>query len=226
MELFSNLFIGKLNRLCLLIFFAGLLTACSTSDDRKVVNLILKKDNKAYLFSSLGTFITKNSLDKKTSPPIVQTTKIIEDEGKLFVQPTHLKDIVSLISGNYILHDYQEKSFDGYVTEGEFDVFDKKYGSESTEKIGEMISTANIYLADTGKTKEFHISWQRQPKQKPLKNCIEMSVWADRSYKPGETTVVKEDNIVVNLSEIVEFFKSDIKLDYIEDDAILYIIID
>ncbi len=211
----------------LLIFYASMLASCSfsTSDDRKSVNLILKKDGKLYLFSTLGTFVTKNSLDKNMSPAIVETTKIVEKEGKFFVQPTHLKNIVNLISGNYVLLDYKEKSFDGYVTEGEFDVYDKKYGSESTEKIGKMISTANVFITDTSNIKKYHISWQRNPNQKPLKNCVEMSLWTDKSYKPGETSVVKEKYIMIDLNTIVEYFNFKVKLDYVKDDELLYVIV-
>lgn len=218
----------KLNLLCLLLLCISLLISCTefASDDRKSVNLLLKKDSKKYLFSSLGTMITKNSLDKNESPPIVESTRIVVKEGKLYIEPKHLENIVNLISGNYLIHDYPEKSFDGYVTEGKHKVFDKKYGSESTEKIGKMISTANIYISDIEQTKKYHISWQRNPNQSPLKNCIEMALWVDRTYKPGERTAAKDNLIMINLNDIVEFYNSTVKLDYVEEEENLYIIID
>ena len=53
-----------------------------------------------------------------------------------------------------------------------------------------------------------------------------MSLWTDKSYKPGERTAAKEDYIMINLSEIVKFYNSTVKLDYVEDDEILYIVVD
>lgn len=223
-----QLFLPKLNLWCLFILCTSLLISCSdfATDDRKSVNLILKKDGKMYLFSRLGTFITKNNLDKNQSPKTMQSTRIIKKKGELYTEPQHIKDLANLISGNYILHDYQEKAFDGYITGGKHDVYDKKYDSEHTEKIGQTISTANIYLTDIDQNRKHHISWQRSPNQIPIKNCIEMTLWVDKSYKPGERTAAKDNFIMINLNDLVEFYDPTIKLDYVEEEEILYIIVD
>ncbi|NQT77123.1 MAG: hypothetical protein HQ565_05375 [Bacteroidetes bacterium] len=222
---FKNEIASKKNLWYFLLFFAIILTSCSPSDDRKNINLALKVDNKTYLLSSLGAFITETKLKNNESPPIIKSTRIVEVGGELFVEPSCLENIVNLISGNYILYDYKEKSFDGYVTERKYDVYDKKYSTESTEKIGEMLSITNIYLSDTAQTKELHISWQRTPNQKPLKNCLEMSLWIDCSYKPGTTTVALEKYIMIELNKIVEFYDYNIIVDYIAEDEILYVIV-
>ena len=65
-------------------------------------------------------------------------SRLVIKDDQLLMEPQQLKNVVSLISGNYVIHDYQEKSIDGYVTEGEHDGYDKKYSSEPTEKIGKM----------------------------------------------------------------------------------------
>lgn len=223
-----KLFTRKKSLWCVFILGVSLLLSCTdfATDDRKSVSLILKKDGKAYLFSRLGTFITKNKLDKNESPAIVSAAAIVEKEGELYMEPQYIKDIADLISGNYVIHDYQEKSFDGYVTAGAYEVYDKKYVSESTEKIGKMISVANIYLKDIDQTKEYHIAWERSPNQSPIKNCVEMALWVDKSYKPGERTAAKEDFIMINLNDLIEFYASKVQLDYVEEEDILYIIVD
>ena len=142
------------------------------------------------------------------------------------MEPQHIENMANLISGNYVIHDYQEKSYDGYVTEGKHKIYDKKYTNESTEKIGKMKSMASIYLNDMDQTKELHISWQRSPNQSPVKNCVEMALWVDKSYKPGERTAAKENFIMINLNDLVAFYSPKIELDYVEEEEILYIIVD
>lgn len=210
---------------CVLFLSASLLLSCSdfASDDRKSVDVILKKDGKVYLFSALGTFITESKLNKNESPPVVASTRIVEKDNKLFVEPQYVEAMSNLISGNYVLHNHLEKSFDGYVTEGKHKLYDKSYTNKSTEKIGEMNSIANIFLKDINQTREHHISWQRNPNQSPLKNCVEMALWVDKSYKPGERTAAKEDFIMINLNDLVQFYNSNIRLDYDEKEEVLYL---
>lgn len=208
----------------LLIFSSSLFLSCGdfATDDRKNVNLVLKKEGKTYLFSPMGTMITKNKLDNNESPPIVTNTQIVKKNENLYVEPRHLENIAAILSGNYVVHDYQEKSYDGYITKGKLDIYNNKYSNQSTEKIGKMISTANIYLMDIEQTKKHQISWQRKPSQSPTQNCVEMNLWADRSYKPGNRTVALEKFIMVDLNDIVEFYDSKTKLDYNKEDEILY----
>ncbi|RMA64779.1 hypothetical protein BXY75_1660 [Ulvibacter antarcticus] len=223
-----KLFSPKLNLSCLLILCASLLISCTdfATDDRKSVQLILKKDDKTYLFSRLGTMITNNKLDKNESPTTVQSTSIVVKENQLYTEPQHIKSIANLISGNYVIHDHQEKIFDGYISDGKHKVYNKKYVNEHSEKFGEMISIANIYLTDTDQTRKYHISWQRSPNQIPITNCIEMALWVDKSYKPGERTTARDNFIMINLNDLVEFYNSNVKLDYVEEDKVLYFIVD
>lgn len=88
-----------------------------------------------------------------------------------------------------------------------------------------MISTATIYLSDIDESKQHIISWQRKPKQNSKQNCTEMSLWVDRTYKPGSRTVSLEKYIMVDLNDIVKFYNSKTKLDYNEEDEILYFIV-
>lgn len=193
-------------------------------DERQSINIALVKNEKTYVFSSLGELITKINLDKKESPIIIKTTGIVEKNGRLYAEPSSLENIVNLLSGNYAIFDYTEKSFDGYVAATESDVFETKYSNESTEKIGEMVSTAKITLTDTQKTKEYKIEWNRSPNQKCIANCEELSLWSDKTYKPGEKTFIKEKFIVVDLLNIAEFYDPTIELKYVKEDEILYII--
>ena len=219
----------------MLILCVSLLNSCSFSDDRKPVTLALTKDGKTYLFNQTGSLTDKlnnielpEDFDKNTIPTVPAITekiRIVEKGDELFIEPSQLENIINLISGNYVILEQVEKSFDGYVSEDEYDIFEKKYGTASTEKIGQMLSTSDIYLSDTAQTKKFHISWERSPNQKPIKNCEEMRIWVDKSYKPGTTTVAKETFIMINLSKIVEFYDSNITINYDKKDEVLYIIV-
>ena len=223
-----KLHLSQLCLWCLLISCGSLLLSCTdfATDERKNVHMVLKKDGKTYLFSSFGTFITKNSLNKNESPRIIKSITIVEKQDSIYTEPQHLKNIASLISGNYIIHDHPEKTIDGYITVGAHDIYDKEYVSEHTEEIGKMVSMVNIYLTDVDQTRKHHISWQRSPNQVPINNCTKMALWVDKSYKPGERTAAKEHFIMINLNDLADFFNPKIKLDYVEEEEILYIIVD
>lgn len=110
----------------LLLFLVGTLSACSLSDDRKSVNLALKKDGKTYVFSMIGAVITKHHLSNGDTPSIMSPIGIVELDGELYLQAGEIEDFVNMISGNYELLPYQEQSYDGYIVEGEFKVYTKK----------------------------------------------------------------------------------------------------
>lgn len=101
----------------------------------------------------------------------------------------------------------------------------KKYGAESTKKIGKMLSKVEVNLSDTAGTKDYAISWIRNDNQAPIKNCEEMTLWVDESYKPGTTTVTQGSFIMVKLQDIVDFYDSNVTLEYSEEDEMLYVIV-
>ncbi len=213
-------FVSKFNFLYLLIFCIVLLASC---DNRKIVNLCLKKGGKKYLMSNYGTGYTKGLLNRKESPSIVPSIWLAERGESLYIDPAYLELVNDFISGNYEIHDYQEKSFDGYITKGRHKVFEAKRSCESTEKVGEMIFVNNNYLTDINQTKRYHISWQKDPYVKAIKNCKLVSIMVK---KPGKSnTYGNRKFLMVDLNEIVKFYGSKVKLDYVEDEGVLYIVV-
>lgn len=211
-----------------LILFGLLFLSCSefAADERQSVQLVLKKKAKTYLFSNLGTFITQNKIDKNEHPSITNSIRIVSKDQKLYTEPQYIKSIANLIVGNYVIHDFSSTSMNGYVTEGKREVYDKKYVDEPTDAIAVMNSIANIHLTDIAKTKDYHISWQRSPELRPLKNCVKMALWVDKSYKPGERTAAKEHLILIDLNDLVQSFDKSVTLNYVEEEGVLYFIVD
>jgi len=196
------------------------------SDERDMIQLALQKNNKTYLFSSLGTVIVKKSIAKGESPMAIKAISLVEADNQLFVFPEGLENIVQLISGNYVIHDYQEKSFEGYVTKGKDNIYTSTYKNEPSEKIGESILTGNIQIKNSNNSKPLNIAWKTntssQEKQ-ALQNCILRSITI-RLHAPGRISLVNKDFIMIDLQTILDFYNNKAKLNYNAEEKILYII--
>ena len=86
--------------------FGLFMFSCET--DNTVVNLALKKGDKVYLYSKLGSFIVENTIEKNESPSAFPFIQVFDDNG-LFVAPQNVEDISNLLGGNFKIHAYPEK---------------------------------------------------------------------------------------------------------------------
>ncbi len=86
----------------------------------------------------MGTTIVENEISKNQSPTAMAAVSVFLDEDNYFLEPDKMKDVVSVMSGNYHLHPFKEKSYDGYVTTESDAGYELTTMVESTEKIGEQ----------------------------------------------------------------------------------------
>lgn len=192
-----------------------------------VVNLALKKNGKTYLFSKTGTAGVQYSLDKNKSPSVFGFIQLFEEEDSFYVDPIHIEEITNLLCGNYVLHDYTEQSYNGYVTSGKQRCFKNTFKNQSTATIGEQIRLNTIQLTDSTSESLYEINWEynlMEYKSRALENCEEKSFMITTQIQPGEAVMGSEDFIMVNLEDLVEFYGNTSSLRLDEKQRLLYII--
>lgn len=225
-------FMGKSSRRILLVSFLAIgasfffISSCET--DNIIVNLALKKDGKTYVFSKLGTFITKTKLGKNESPSVFPFLRIFNDDG-LFVSPDNLEDIVNAIGGNNDMFPFPEQSYDGYFTAPKESLFNSEYVNKSTAVVGQQIRQTTVTLVQLNNSDTFEIVYEYNAsagEYMAVKNCVMKSFWITESIYPGESTTSSEDFLMVNLNDIVNFYDSNIKLELNNAEQLLYIITD
>ena len=208
-------------QLITLLTFVVLLSGCMKPGHR-FCTFAVKKGDKTYVYSSLGKFITQGYLDDGEAPPLLQQMGLVVDDGKYYVDPAQMKDIVTVLSGNYEILERKEKSYDGYLVEGEGKVYKKKYTSQSTEQIGKMQSIVKVTLTNLEGTRSHVIKWERGKKVKAIENCEVRKIKFDRSYRPGEQVITWESNVVVPLEDLINFYDPKIKVEYDPKGEVIY----
>lgn len=126
-----------------IIFFSSYLETNSS-----VVNLALKKNDKTYVFCKAGTARVQYSLDRNESPSILGFIQIFEENNNLYADPIHIREITNILCGNYIIHNFKEHSYDGYVTSGQQNCFKNTFKNKSTENIGEQVRLNTVELTN------------------------------------------------------------------------------
>ncbi|WP_420602937.1 hypothetical protein [Flagellimonas sp.] len=210
------------------ILFSGFMFyMMSTSETSNgVVNLVLKKNNKVYVYSNMGSTIVQSSIAKRESPSTMAFIQMYEEDDKLYIAPNNVKDIVNLLCGNYQIHDYPEKSSDGYVTSGSSTCFESTYVNQTTKNIGEQVSVNTVKLTSENTGKTFNViseTNKRTFKSKALKNCYEKSFMIKTSVQPGEFVIASKDFIMVNLQDVVDFYGNKVTLTLNKEEQILYV---
>lgn len=202
-----------------------LLGTTSCSDDRKFVNLALKKGEKVYLLpSNTDKNALKKQLSKGETPTVSNSVQIIEDRGALYVEPKNFEKVVNLIAGNYVLFEEKESSHDGYVAFNDKDIFEYKVNNVNTEKIGQQIKQEIIQISNPSETKSLEIVWSSFPEPKAKKNCVVKRLWVVEHPYPGKTVGDYQNAVVINLNDIVAFYDNGTTLKYEENNKILYIV--
>ena len=171
----------------------------------------------------MGTTIVENEISKNQSPTAMAAVSVFLDEDNYFLEPDKMKDVVSVMSGNYHLHPFKEKSYDGYVTTESDAGYELTTMVESTEKIGEQKYSYDLTLKNkNGKTK--HVRWsinQKTWEKTAIENCELHEFYEQTSPAPGETVYSTNDKLVVNIADLAKFFGKSYTYD--RDAFILYI---
>ncbi|MER3376600.1 MAG: hypothetical protein RIM83_18315 [Allomuricauda sp.] len=210
------------NTLSILILLF-LLVSCS--EDRKFVNIALKKGKEVYVVPFMADKnIIEHQLSKNETPTIFKFVQIVMDNGSLYVEPSNFERIFNVIAGNYILYKKEEKTHDGYVAFGDEEIYSFSLKPENTDKIGEQINKEVITITNTVSNKSHEIVYVRFPKPKAEKNCIVKNLWVVENPYPGKTIGSYKDAILINLNDIVDFYDNGTRLEYNKADEMLYII--
>lgn len=211
------------------ILFSGFMVYKMVASETKngLVNLVLKKDNKVYVYSNTGEFIAQNSIKNGESPPTMAFIHMYEEDEDLYIDPStsYLKDIANLFCGNFQIHRYVEKSSDGYITSEGGLCFESSYKNRSTENIGEQVQINMVTLKD-GNGKTYNIQWEtnkRTYESKAIQNCYEKSFQIKTSVQPGEFVIASKDFIMINLQDVANFYGNKIELRLDKEAQLLYL---
>ncbi|MEX0315066.1 MAG: hypothetical protein AB3N18_12890 [Allomuricauda sp.] len=211
-----------------IILFSGFMVQrmASGETNNAIVNLIMEKDSKTYLYSYLGESIVQNNIEKGESPSTFVFAHIYEEDNKLYIAPDKLKEIVSLLCGDYKLYDYREKNADGYVTSGNSLCFETSFKNQSTEKIGEQIRINTVQLVNQHTDKTFTIEWHtnmRTNRSVNHVNCYKKSFKIKTSVQPGEFVISSKDFIMVDIQDVVDFYGGRVIVELNKKDQFLYV---
>ena len=186
------------------------------------VHLGIKEQNKTYLLATRSTSAFKRF--NSENPMVLKATSVVEIDNEIYIEPSYLEKIVSLISKNYTLFNREKKKYDGFVTiNGKNNNFSKNRIDEDGEKIGEFIQKNSIELKnDMGNI--HHIRWINIPDDIAEENCIVAPIVIADNYKPGATSYYTVEIVVVKLETILDFYDNGTTYEYDADNEILYFI--
>ncbi len=196
----------------------------NSSSDSRVVNLALQKEGNTYVFSKLGPQLTQSAIDQGKSPSVFPFMELLVRKS-LYISPYKMEELCNLLGGGYTLHEYAEKSYEGYVTARSQEHYNLTTDNQSTEQVGEQLLIHTVTLTNQqGATKR--IVWsqkQSSSKQTPIENCELKSFMIVTNPHPGETVGNYEKIVVVKLQELVDFFNSDLSFEYKKKEQLLYV---
>jgi len=204
----GKLIFGSLVCLAIITSIFFNVKGCVSDVSPDVVNLALKKDGNVYLYSVLGSSLVEGKIAQNESPTAMAFLRVFKDEEAYFVEPERMKDLVAVFSDNYIIHNYTERSYEGYVTEKMGDAFDLSSKVESTETIGEQLYKYTVDLRNEN-GKKMNIRWsvnQKTWEKKAISNCEIHSFYKLTKPSPTESVYTNEDELVVNIADIAKFF--------------------
>ena len=201
------------------------LFALGCSDDRKFVNIALKTGQKVYLVPLIADKdILEHQLSKDLIPSISKSVAIVEDDGNFFVEPRDFERVLNLIADNYIIYGKKEQTYDGYVAFGESEVYSYTINHVNTDKIGQQLSQQSIRITNGISDRSLEIIWVDFPKPRAIANCTVKKIWVVTSPYQGTTIGNYEDTIMINLGDIIEFYGNGTRLEYVEDEEMLYVV--
>ncbi|MEM7483890.1 MAG: hypothetical protein AAF348_01655 [Bacteroidota bacterium] len=164
-------------------------------------------------------------LIEQKSPGVYPFLRVFYEDDNLFLEVNDLSETANLLCGNYKIHPYSEKSYQGYITLAESSCVATTFENQSTEKIGEQIRLNTVKLRNTSSEETFEVEWQQNLKSfkfEAVQGCIQKSFLISTSVQPGETVVASEDFIVVNLAEINSFYGDKAKIYLDKESRLLY----
>lgn len=198
----------------------------SMESTSKKANLALTLDGKTYLYCNLGNNLVESSIAKNESPAVQPFLQLFDFEG-LFIEPYYLTEITSILTDSCKIHEFQEKSYDGYVTVDQANASYKfEMKAESTENIGEQITRNTVTLYKQNQKDSIQIIWKKLNQSGnclPVKNCLIKEFNVAQHPAAGETVISGKDFVVVDLNALLKFYNNKASLEYNPEEEILYI---
>lgn len=200
------------------IFF--LTKGCSS--DYLNVTFAVEENGKKYLFSS-SEFLVKNAIKKNEVPPALNSNIIYIIDDGIYMRPSEIDQVVNILSENYKLIDKQEPSYNGYAVEDSIKVFSKRTQNKAGKKIGE---TEVVQIATLSKPpflkQTLEIKWKTLPELEAIANCSIEDIWVVTNPQPGTTVGNWEEDVLVNIETINQFFDNSFEVIYDEEAAVVY----
>ena len=206
----------------LLFLCIGLFFLSSCSESQKSVNIALKKEGKTYLFSLMNKQNVVQQIAKGEMPAMMNSTVIVAEDGKLFMEASKIKTIANILGGSIEIFPKQETSFDGYFIEGETSVFSQSMKNKDTGEIGKIASIIEVRLSNESTEVSYPISWQVTPELKAIENCEIQSLTVKYSQH-SDNEFTSKDFVMVNLEDINQFFGGHYSLRYDKNASLLYL---
>ncbi|MEM9077112.1 MAG: hypothetical protein AAGC43_08735 [Bacteroidota bacterium] len=222
----------KLSALRLIILSVSIIGICwvfwgiFSKTESVLANLALKEEGNVYVFSLLGTNSVKQQISQNNSPAVMPFIQVFEEDGGLYVQPKDLKEIVNILCGNYRIHEYPEKSFEGYLTTTQLKCMNHFVRNENTTNIGEQIKINELSLSSPVSDSTLAIKWTMNfisGQSVVLDNCMKKSFRVIEKPHPGQTFASTKEFVVVRLEDIAQFYANGIKFRLDSESQLLYI---
>lgn len=196
---------------------------CAGNISPEVVNIVLEKNGKKYLYSPMRKELVQMSIDRGESPAAMRSILVYKDGEDYFLDPAQLSAVAGIMSGRCNLHAYREASYDGYVTSTgeESYVFHSRF--KSTENIGRQLTFSDVTLFNA-RGDSMMIQWKFDPtsgEYHAIKNCQVHAFWVQTNPSPGETVISSKYFLVVPLRGLARFFHC--RAAYSEEQKLLFV---
>ena len=202
------------------IIIVSLIFLTSCSEDQKTINIALKREGKTYLYSILNGQMVEQQLAQGQMPTMMNSTAIVPRKGQILMDASKINTIANILGGNIQVFDKQERSFDGYFSLGEQQIFNQSLRNEDIGEIGKVAGIMKIVLRNELST--YNISYQITPELKAIENCEVKSLTVP--YSENSTNeFTSKDFVMVNLEDINQFFGGHYSMKYDKEASLLYL---
>lgn len=200
-------------------------TDISSVDGLQKVHIILKKDNKQYVFHD-NEFFLENDLENGSVPAhFGNNQNLLVVDNEFFMEPLGIQAIAAIVAENYKFIPHKESNYDGYVVIDNPQLFEMKAQSKAGDKIGDVDYFYNLILRkNNANSDSLVISWQQTPVLSAINNCEEKNTMFYTSPYQGKTVGSSRNIVVVNLNLLTQFYQNNsFKITYDKTEQILYL---
>ncbi|MEX1192808.1 MAG: hypothetical protein WEA99_12610, partial [Brumimicrobium sp.] len=181
-------------------------------NDYRYATFVIQDDNENYVYSS-SEFLVEEAINKNEVPPTLNSNILYFIDGGVFMQPQNIENVANILSGNNKFIKHQESSFNGYAVEDSIDVYDSYTQNKAGDKIGktEVINVVSL-SKNNNSNEKMEIKWKTTPDLVAIQNCTIEDIWVVTNPYPGKTVGNWEDEILVNIELINQFYNNQFEI--------------